>query len=173
MEKNISSLSNENRRTWSSNKDIPSGIIKSATLTKQSAILGGIIGEIGGAFLGTVTGSLTKNATGTLMGFTMGVILGALTGILIGMLVSKTAGSSGGPSIGAYSGMAAGAVLGAVVGLIIPDSLRTSSIILHAPVLDTLASSRFETVAFFAFVLCVLGTAVGVWVSGINYKPEK
>jgi len=110
---------------------------------------------------------------GTLMGFTAGVILGALAGILVGVVVSKTAGASGGPSIGAYSGMGTGAILGAMVGMVIPDTLRMSPILLGTPVLETLVSSRTETIAFFAFLFSILGTIVGVWVSGKNYRPER
>ena len=165
MQKNASSLTKDRYHTWASTK--------SETLTRQSAVLGGIVGEITGALIGTITGSLTMDLTGALMGFTVGVILGALAGVLVGMVVSKTAGASGGPSVGAYSGMGAGALLGAMIGMLIPNTLRTSSMLLQTPVLETLASSRFETIAFFAFLLSLLGTAVGVWVSGKNYKPAK
>jgi len=143
------------------------------SLTRQSAVLGGIVGEIAGAIIGTITGSLTMDLTGILMGFTAGVILGALAGILVGMVVSKTAGASGGPSIGAYTGMGVGAILGAMIGMLIPEPLRTSPTLLQMPVLETLASSRFETIAFFSFLFCLLGTAVGVWVSGKNYRPAR
>jgi hypothetical protein len=172
MPKDTLSLSKESQYTWSHAKESAQKTAK-ANLTKQSAVLGGIIGEIAGAIIGSVTGTLTMNLTGILMGFTAGVILGALTGILTGLVVSKTAGSSGGPSIGAYSGMGFGAILGASIGLLIPNSLRMNDIFLHTPVLNTLASSRFEAVSFFAFLLCILGALVGVWVSGINYKSAK
>lgn len=143
------------------------------SLTRQSAVLGGIIGEITGAIIGTITGALTMDLTGALMGFTVGVILGALAGIVVGMVVSKTAGANGGPSIGAYSGMGVGAILGVMIGMIAPNALRMSPMILQTRVLETLASSRFETIAFFAFLVCLLGTAVGVWVAGKNYKSAK
>ena len=165
MQKNASFLTRESHHTWASTK--------TTSLTRQSAVLGGIIGEIAGAIIGTITGSMTMNLTGTLMGFTVGVILGSLAGIIVGVVVSKTAGASGGPSIGAYSGMGVGAIFGAMIGALVPDSIRMSPMLLQAPVLETLASSRFETVAFFAFLLCLLGTAVGVWVAGKNYKPVK
>ena len=164
MQKNASLLRESHRNRVST---------RAESVTRQSAVLGGIVGEIAGAIIGTLTGFLTTDLTGALMGFTVGVILGALAGILVGMVVSKTAGASGGPSIGAYSGMGTGAILGAMIGMLIPNTLRTSPILLQTPVLETLASSRFETIALFAFLLCILGTAVGVWVSGKNYRPAK
>jgi hypothetical protein len=165
MQKNASSLTRDRYHNWAATK--------TESLTRQSAVLGGIVGEITGAIIGTITGSLTMDLTGALMGFTVGVILGALAGIIVGMVVGKTAGASGGPSIGAYSGMGTGAILGAMIGMLIPNALRTSPILLQTPILETLASSRFETIAFFAFLLCLLGTTVGVWVAGKNYKPAK
>lgn len=165
MQKNTSSLMRETHRTWVSTETV--------SLTRQNAILGGIVGEIGGAIVGTITGSLTMNLIGILMGFTVGVILGALTGIVVGVVVSKTAGTSGGPSIGAFSGMGVGAILGIMIGMVVPDAFRMSPILFETPVLETLASSRFETIAFFSFLHCNLGTAVGVWVGGKNYQPEK
>lgn len=165
MQKNASFLTRERTRPWATTKP--------ESITRKSVVLGGIVGEITGAIIGTLTGALTMDLTGALMGFTIGVILGALAGIVVGMIVGKIAGTNGGPSIGAYSGMGTGALLGAMIGMLIPDTLRTSPILLQTPVLETLASSRFETIALFAFLLCLLGTAVGVWVSGKNYKPAK
>jgi len=173
MHKNTSSLRRDTQPAWASTQRVMDRSAESASLIRQSAVLGGIVGEIGGALIGTVTGSLTLDLTGTLMGFTQGVILGALVGILVGMVVGKTAGTGGGPSIGAYTGMGTGALLGVIIGFLTPDSLRFSPILLHTPVLETLASSRFETIAFFAFLMCILGTAVGVWVAGKNYRPKK
>jgi hypothetical protein len=165
MQKNASFLTRERDKTWAATK--------TTSLTRQSAVIGAIIGEIAGAIIGTITGSLTLDLTGALMGFTMGVILGASAGIIVGVVVSKTAGASGGPSIGAYSGMGTGAILGAIIGMFIPNAFRMSPMVLQTRVLDTLASSRFETVAFFAFLFCLLGTAVGVWVAGNNYESAK
>ena len=170
MRKNTLSFANESHQNWSRTREIALKTA-SANLTKQSVVLGGIIGEVAGAIIGSVTGALTMNLTGILMGFTVGVTLGALTGILTGAVVTKTAGTIGGPSIGTYSGMGFGAILGTLIGLIIPDSVRMSATILRTPVLNMLASSRFETVSLFAFLLCILGAMVGVWVSGKNYKP--
>jgi len=165
MQKNASFLARERTQAWAPTQ--------TTSLTRQSAVTGAIVGEIAGAIIGTLTGFLTMDLTGALMGFTVGVILGAFAGILVGMVVSKTAGATGGPSIGAYTGMGTGAVLGAMIGMLIPDYLRTSPILQQTRVLETLASSRFETIAFFAFLLCLLGTAVGVWVAGKNYESAK
>ncbi|MBI5824837.1 MAG: hypothetical protein HZB18_12475 [Chloroflexi bacterium] len=176
MPKNAISVSKSQRAWPQTNKAAYAGAINKTVeinLNQQSAIFGGIVGEISGALLGTATGALTMNLTGILMGFTAGVILGALAGLLIGLVVSRTAGSSGGPSIGAYTGMGTGAILGVMIGLLIPNSLRMSANTLHIPVLNALTSSRFETVALFAFLLCILGTVVGVWIGGKNYKPQK
>lgn len=173
MHKNTSSLRRDTQPAWASTQRAMDRSGESASLIRQSAVLGGIVGEIGGALIGSVTGSLTLDMTGTLMGFTMGVILGALVGILVGMLVGKAAGTSGGPSIGAYTGMGMGAFLGAIISSLVPDSMRFSPILLRTPVLERLAESRFETIALFAFLFCILGTAVGVWVAGKNYRPEK
>ena len=41
------------------------------------------------------------------------------------------------------------------------------------PVLDALVIGRFETIVLFSFLLCVLGTMVGAWVSGRNLIPRK
>ena len=177
MPKNALSISKESHQAWSQTKEIVFSNEKykvtETTLLRQSAISGGIVGEIAGAIIGTVTGALAANLTGILMGFTIGVLLGALTGLLTGIIVSKTAGTNGGPSIGAYSGMGFGAILGTIVGLLIPDSIRMSANTLHTPVLNALVSSRFETISLFAFLLCILGALIGVWVSGRNYKPAK
>jgi len=173
MQKNTSSLRRDTQPAWVSTNSVVDRSGESASLIRQSAVLGGIVGEIGGALIGTVTGSLTLDLTGTLMGFTAGVILGALVGTLVGMVVGKIAGEIGGPSIGAYTGMGTGALLGAIYGYLMPDSIRFSSILMRTPMLETLASSRFETIAFFAFLVCLLGTAVGVWVAGKNYRPGK
>jgi len=169
MQKSAPSISRDNHYAWTLSKDTT----EPALLTQNSTLLGGIIGEIFGALIGTITGSLTIELTGILMGFTAGVIFGAITGMLVGALVSKTAGVSGGPSIGAYSGMVAGAIMGTIIGITTPESLRASTMLLHTPVLETLASSRFETIAFFAFLFCILGMVVGVWVGGINHKTGK
>lgn len=177
MQKNTLSISKERQHAWSQTKKTAYQITKNKAagidLTRQSAVFGGILGEIIGAVIGTATGALTMNLTGILMGFTAGILLGALTGLIIGMAVSKTAGTSGGASIGAYTGMGLGPVLGTIFGLMIPDSIRMSLNAQHLPVLNVLTSSRFETISFFAFLLCILGTMVGVWVSGKNYAPEK
>jgi len=165
MQKNASFLTQERTQPWASTK--------TESITRKSIVLGGIVGEIAGAIIGTLTGALTMDLTGALMGFTVGVILGALVGIVVGIVVSKTAGASGGPSIGAYSGMGSGAILGAMIGMFIPNALRMSPMILQTRVLETLASSRFETIAFFAFLVCLLGTAVGVWVSAKNYESAQ
>ncbi len=171
MYKNILLIPKENQRVWSQRKETSN--TTRISLVQQSAVLGIILGEIAGAIIGTAIGFLAMNLTSILLGFTAGIILGAFTGLLIGIVVSKTAGTSGGTSIGAYSGMGVGAILGIIAGLLIPDSVRTSVYALHTPMLSALALSRFETISFFAFLLCILGTLVGVWVAGKNYEPKR
>ncbi|MBT3339127.1 MAG: hypothetical protein HN855_10355 [Anaerolineae bacterium] len=166
MYKDTLSLS-ENYRIWSQAQEMPR-----VSLLQQSAVFGAIIGEIAGAIIGTATGFLTMNLTGILLGFTAGVILGALTGLLTGIIVGKIAGTSGGPSVGAYAGMAFGTFLGAITGLFIPETIRASIHALQVPALSALALSRFEMVSLFAFLLCILGTLVGVWVAGKNYAVK-
>ena len=175
MQKNALSISKGRNRASSQIKEATNskGAIIGASLTQQSAVFGGILGEITGAIMGTLTGAITMNLTGILMGFTAGVMLGALAGSLIGIAVSQTAGRNGGPSIGAFTGMVLGPILGTIIGLFIPDSIRMSASTLQIPVLNAITSSRFETVSLFAFLFCILGTLVGVWVSGKNYKPQK
>ncbi|HQV63653.1 MAG TPA: hypothetical protein PKV19_06590 [Anaerolineales bacterium] len=177
MQKNALSISKGRNRASSQIKETAYSNAKDTIIgigfTQQSAVFGGILGEITGAIMGTLTGAITMNLTGILMGFTAGVMLGALAGSLIGIAVSQTAGSNGGPSIGAFTGMVLGPILGTIIGLFIPDSIRMSASTLQIPVLNAITSSRFETVSLFAFLFCILGTLVGVWVSGKNYKPQK
>ena len=177
MQKNALSISKGRNRASSQIKETTNSNAKSTMVgvgfTQQSAVFGGILGEITGAIMGTLTGAITMNLTGILMGFTAGVMLGALAGSLIGIAVSQTAGRNGGPSIGAFTGMVLGPILGTIIGLFIPDSIRMSASTLQIPVLNAITSSRFETVSLFAFLFCILGTLVGVWVSGKNYKPQK
>ena len=177
MQKNALSISKGRNRASSQIKETTNSNAKSTMVgvgfTQQSAVFGGILGEITGAIMGTLTGAITMNLTGILMGFTAGVMLGALAGALIGIAVSQTAGRNGGPSIGAFTGMVLGPILGTIIGLFIPDSIRMSASTLQIPVLNAITSSRFETVSLFAFLFCILGTLVGVWVSGKNYKPQK
>ena len=171
MYKNILLIPKENQSVWSQRKETSN--TTRIRLLQQSAVLGIIIGEIVGAIVGTTIGFLATNLTSILLGFTAGVILGALAGLLTGIVVSKAAGTSGGTSIGAYSGMGVGALLGIIAGLLIPGSIRTSVYALHAPMLSAVALSRFEIISFFAFLLCILGTVVGVWVAGKNYEPKR
>jgi len=177
MQKNALSISKGRNRASSQIKETAYSNAKDTIigvgLTQQSAVFGGILGEITGAIMGTLTGAITMNLTGILMGFTAGVMLGALAGSLIGIAVSQTAGRNGGPSIGAFTGMVLGPILGTIIGLFIPDSIRMSASALQIPVLNAITSSRFEIVSLFAFLFCILGTLVGVWVSGKNYKPQK
>jgi hypothetical protein len=177
MQKNALSISKGRNRASSQIKETAYSNAKDTIIgigfTQQSAVFGGILGEITGAIMGTLTGAITMNLTGILMGFTAGVMLGALAGSLIGIAVSQTAGRNGGPSIGAFTGMLLGPILGTIIGLFIPDSIRMSASTLQIPVLNAITSSRFETVSLFAFLFCILGTLVGVWVSGKNYKPQK
>jgi hypothetical protein len=173
MSKTTLSISKGETHSWSQAKNTDYSNTKAKVdLTQQSALYGGILGEVTGALIGALTGALTMNLTGTLLGFTAGIMLGALAGLIIGLIVSRVAGTSGGASIGAYSGMASGAALGVVTGLLIPESLRMSAKTLP-PLLNVLLSSRFETVALFGFLLCILGAMVGVWVGGRNYRHQK
>jgi len=173
MTKNALSISKRNERAWSQTQEIAHSKTVVVDLTRQSAMFGAIIGEIAGALIGIATGALTMNLTAILMGFTAGILLGALTGSVIGIVVARLAGTSGGPSIGAFAGMGLGALLGTAFGLLIPDSIRMSAGTLQITLLNVITASRFETVSFFAFLLCILGAVVGVWVSGKNYRPEK
>jgi len=167
MIKNTLSVSEGSQPGWS----VYNASVK-FSLPKQSALFGGILGEVAGAILGTATGALTMDLTGILLGFTAGIIIGAVSGTLIGLIVSRLAGISGGAGVGAYAGMGIGAVLGMMFGLMIPESVRLSANTMNIPVLNALTSSRFETVSLFAFLVCILGTLVGVWVGGRNYRPR-
>lgn len=142
-------------------------------LIQESVFLGCVLGLVAGSLLGFVTGALTMNTQGTLAGTVLGSLLGILSGSLIGAVTARTAGRSGGPAVGAYTGMGLGAFLGAIAGLLIPNSVRMSALVLETPVLNVIASSRFETVAFFFFLLCILGTIIGVIVGGRNLIPRK
>jgi len=145
---------------------------RSFSFIQQNAILGTIIGEIAGALIGTAMGTLTANLTGILFGFTAGIILGALSGMLTGIVVGKIAGANGGTSVGAYAGMLFGALQGALIGIFIPETLRADLHALQVSGLSALTLSRFETVSVFAFLLCVLGAFIGVWVAGKNYESK-
>ena len=111
--------------------------------------------------------------TGILAGAGIGLLLGILTGALTGLATWHTAGPTGGVSVGAYTGMGLGAVLGALFGVMIPASARMSVNTQGMPMLDALVQGRFETTVLFSFLLAVLGTAVGAWVSGKNLQPRK
>ncbi len=176
MSKSTLSISKGHSHTWSPTNEItrPSkagkrkAAAKTDMLVQESVFSGCMLGTVAGAILGAATGALTMNWNGVFTGFVLGLSLGTLTGSLIGAVTARTAGRTGGPAIGAYTGMGLGAILGAVVGLLIPNSIRMSANTLETPVLNALVSSRFETAALFFFLLCVLGTIVGVWVGGKN-----
>ena len=173
MSKNALSIPKPNERAWTQTQEIAQSKTVEVDLNRQSAMHGAIIGEITGALIGIVTGALTMNLTGILMGFTAGVLLGALTGFIVGIIVARLAGTSGGPSIGAFAGMGLGALHGTAFGFLIPDSIRMSAGALQITLLNVITASRFETISFFAFLFCIIGSIVGVWVSGKNYRPEK
>ena len=107
-----------------------------------------------------------------IIGAGVGILLGILSGVLTGIMVAKTAGTTGGVSIGAYTGMAVGAFFGAIVGLFIPNSLRMSVNTYNMPILDAIVAGRFEIVVLFSFMISILSTMIGAWVSGKNLIPR-
>lgn len=142
-------------------------------LLQESIFLGCVLGLLLGGLLGFATGAMTMNTQAILAGHVLGSFLGIISGLLIGAVTARTAGRDGGPAVGAYTGMGLGALLGAITGLLIPNSVRLSAIVVEKPVLNVIASSRFETVSFFFFLLCILGMIIGVIVGGRNLAPRK
>jgi hypothetical protein len=148
-------------RSW-----IKNSLVKS--MTQKSILLGAVIGAIFGALVGGGLGAITKNLNGILIGLLIGLILGTLTGALTAALTVKIAGTTGGIGVGYFTGMLFGGVFGMIVGILIPTSLRMSAHTEDLPVLDVLMAGRFETAASLSFLLSILATIVGVWISGKN-----
>jgi MFS family permease len=147
-------------------------MLENKSLYLKSSIFGVSLGFGVGALLGAATGAMSSSWTGIQFGAIAGGLLGALTGALTGMVTVRIAGRTGGVSTGAYTGMLFGAVLGGVLGIFIPDSFRVSVAAFHVLVLEVLTQGRFETAVLLSFLLSVVATMVGAWVSGRNFKPR-
>jgi hypothetical protein len=141
-------------------------------ITKPSIHLGAVIGAIFGAFMGAGLGAITKSFNGIMVGLLIGLVLGVVTGILTAALTVKTAGRTGGVGVGYFTGMLFGGVVGMVLGALVPTSLRMSAHTEDLPVLDALMTGRFETAMLTSFLLAILDTIVGVWISGKNQVPR-
>ncbi len=142
------------------------------SIIKPSIKLGAIIGTIFGAFMGLGLGAITKSFNGILIGLVIGLTLGAVTGALTAALTARTAGTTGGVGVGYFTGMLFGGVFGMVLGILIPTSWRMSAHTEGLPVLDALMMGRFETAILASFLLAILDTIVGVWISGKNLVPR-
>ena len=141
-------------------------------ITKPSIKLGGIIGAIFGALMGAGLGAITGSFTGILIGLGIGLTFGVVTGIPTAALTVKTAGTTGGVGVGYFTGMLLGGVFGMVLGALTPTSVRLSAHTEGLPVLDALMMGRFETAILASFLLSILDTIVGVWISGKNQLPR-
>jgi len=141
-------------------------------IIQPSIKLGAIIGTIFGAFMGVGLGAITKSFNGIMIGLVIGLTLGAVTGALTAALTVRTAGTTGGVGVGYFTGMLFGGVFGMVLGILIPTSLRMSAHTEGLPVLDALMMGRFETAILASFLLAILDTIVGVWISGKNLVPR-
>ena len=149
---------------------VKNSLIKS--MTQRSMILGAAIGAIFGALVGSGLGAITKNLNGILIGLLIGLFLGAVTGILTAALTVKIAGTTGGIGVGYFVGMVFGGIFGLIIGVLVPTSLRMSAHTEDLPVLDVLMIGRFETAATLSFLLSILATIVGLWISGKNLITE-
>lgn len=141
-------------------------------ITKPSIKLGAIVGTIFGALMGAGLGAITSSFTGILIGLVIGLLLGLVTGALTTALTVKTAGTTGGVGVGYFTGMLFGGFFGMIIGALIPTSLRMSANTEGLPVLDALMMGRFETAILAGFLLSILDTIVGVWISGKNQVPR-
>jgi hypothetical protein len=141
-------------------------------MMQRSVLFGGLIGAVLGVVIGAGLGAITTTLNGVLVGAVAGLVLGILDGALVAALTVRTAGTTGGVSVGAYTGMGFGAIIGGFIGAFLPKWLLMSAQTEGMPVLDALVIGRFETIVLFAFLLCVLGTMVGAWVSGQNLFPK-
>ncbi|MCB0119148.1 MAG: hypothetical protein KDD72_08975 [Anaerolineales bacterium] len=138
----------------------------------KSSLFGAWLGLIFGVILGAATGVLSGSWSGIQFGGVVGGVIGVVTGSLTGAITVRTAGTTGGVSIGAYTGMAFGALLGLILGLFLPESFRLSVLKLDKLILNVIFSGRFEAAILVSFLLSVLATAVGAWISGRNLKPR-
>jgi hypothetical protein len=141
-------------------------------ITTPSIKLGATVGTIFGALMGAGLGAITRSFNGVLIGLIIGLFLGVVTGALTAALTVKTAGATGGVGVGYFTGMLFGGIFGMVIGALIPTSLRMSAHTEGLPVLDALMMGRFETATLAGFLLSILDTIVGVWVSGKNQVPR-
>ncbi len=142
------------------------------SITRPSIILGVLIGAGLGALIGGGLGAITRSLNGILIGLAIGLLLGVATGALTAALTVKTAGTTGGVAVGYFTGMLFGGAFGMILGALIPESLRLSAHTEGLPVLDALMLGRFETAMLTGFLLSILATIVGVWVSGKNQVPR-
>ena len=117
-------------------------------------------------------GALTGSATGILAGGAIGLLLGGLCGAIVGAVVARTAGATGGVSIGAYTGMGTGALLGGLCGAFTTGLAQQSQLIRQTTVLDALSQGPFEAAMLGGFLVAVLGTAVGAWLGGHNFRAR-
>jgi len=142
------------------------------TLMQKSIRLGFLIGIVFGTSIGAGFGAITTTFNGILIGAVVGLILGIMTAVPTAALTAKTAGTTGGIGVGYFTGMVFGGVFGMLLGVLIPPSLRMRAHTEGLPVLDALMMGRFETAALAGFLLSILDTIVGVWVSGKNQVPR-
>lgn len=138
----------------------------------KSSIFGAGLGLAFGALIGAITGALSVSWDGILFCTAAGGIISVLAGALTGALVVRTAGSTGGVSTGAYTGMAFGALLGGILGIFIPASFRESVAAFDILLLKVLTQGWFETAVLLSFLVSILCTIVGAWVSGRNFIPR-
>jgi len=141
-------------------------------LMQKSIFLGMVIGAMFGALIGAGLGAITMTFNGILVGLVIGLVSGVVTGALTAALTVKTAGRTGGIGVGYFTGMLFGGVFGMLIGALIPASLRMSIHTEGLPMLDALMKGRFETATLIGFLLSVLGSIVGTWISGDNLVPR-
>ena len=145
---------------------------ESNRLYLKSSIFGAGLGLAFGALIGAITGALSLSWNGLLFCAGVGAIIGVFAGALTGALVVRTAGSTGGVSTGAYTGMALGALIGGILGIFIPASFRASVAEFDILLLKVLTQGWFETAVLLSFLVSILCTIVGAWVSGRNFIPR-
>lgn len=146
--------------------------LRDQSLIRPSIRLGTIVGAVFGAIMGAGLGAITGSLNGILIGLFVGLFLGLATGPITGVLTAKIAGTVGGVGVGYFIGMIAGGTFGMIFGLLLPTSLRISAHTEGLPLLDALAIGRFETGALTSFLVSILDTIVGVWISGKNQVPR-
>jgi len=144
--------------------------LREKSLTQTSVTLGVAVGAMFGALMGAGLGAITKSLNGILIGLVIGLILGVVTGAFTAALTVRTAGTSGGLGVGYFTGMIFGGVFGMILGALIPPSLRMSAHTEGLPLLDALTLGSFETAILASFLLSILATIVGVWISGKNLR---